>query len=51
VIDPERPMTLTPETVMSKSRNSPFMGQKLAGRAVLTIFEGRVVHDLDSRLR
>src|SRR5882757_1073672 len=39
VIDPERPMTLTPETVTSKSRNTPFMGQKLAGRAVLTIFE------------
>jgi len=51
VIDPERPMTLTPETIASKSRNSPFMGQKLAGRAVLTIFEGKVVHDLDSRLR
>jgi dihydroorotase len=51
VIDPERPMTLTPETVTSKSRNTPFMGQKLAGRAVLTIFEGKVVHDLDGRLR
>jgi dihydroorotase len=51
VIDPERPMTLTPETVTSKSRNTPFMGQKLAGRAILTIFEGKVVHDLDGRLR
>ena len=51
VIDPERPMTLTSDTIASKSKNSPFLGQTLAGRAVLTLVEGRVVHDLDGRLR
>ena len=51
VIDPERAMTLTPDALLSKSKNSPFLGQQLAGRAVLTFVEGRVVYDLDGRMR
>lgn len=51
VIDPERPVTLTPETIASKSKNSPFFDHKLAGRAVLTMVDGKPVHDLDGRLR
>lgn len=51
VIDPERPVTLTPETIASKSKNSPFFDHKLAGRAVLTFVDGKPVHDLDGRLR
>ena len=50
VIDPERPFTLAAENLASKSKNSPFVGQTLAGRAVLTLVEGRAVHDLDGRL-
>ncbi len=50
VIDPERPLTLTSESIASKSKNTPFLGQKLAGRAVLTLLEGRVIFDLDRRL-
>jgi len=51
VIDPERPMTITAEDLASKSKNTPFLGQTLAGRAVLTLVEGRVVFDLDGRAR
>lgn len=51
VIDPERPFTLTSDGIASKSKNSPFLGQKLAGRAVLTLLEGRPVYDLDGRFR
>src|SRR3954462_10447644 len=51
VIAPERPMTVTADELASKSKNTPFMGQTLAGRAVLTLFEGRVVFDLDGRAR
>jgi dihydroorotase len=51
VIDPERAMTLTPDMLLSKSKNSPFLGQQLAGRAVLTFLEGRVVYDLDGRMK
>jgi dihydroorotase len=49
VIDPERPVTIDAGTLASKSKNTPFLGQTLAGRAVLTLVEGRVAHDLDGR--
>ncbi len=51
VIDPERPVTVTVEELASKSKNTPFLGQTLAGRAVLTLVEGRCVFDLDGRTR
>jgi dihydroorotase len=50
VIDPERRLTLTADALASKSKNTPFLGIPMAGRAVLTIFEGRAVFDLDGRL-
>lgn len=43
VIDPDREWILTPECTASKSRNSPFYGWKLKGKAVLTIVGGKVV--------
>ena len=49
VIDPERPVSIDATGLQSKSKNTPFLGQQLAGRAVLTIFEGKPVHDLDGR--
>jgi len=51
VIDPERPLTITADELASKSKNTPFLGQTLAGRAVLTLVEGRVIFDLDGRAR
>ncbi|MBA3465426.1 MAG: dihydroorotase [Deltaproteobacteria bacterium] len=50
VIDPERPVTINSEGLSSKSKNTPFLGQTLAGRAVLTLLEGRAVFDLDRRM-
>ncbi|MBA3393163.1 MAG: dihydroorotase [Deltaproteobacteria bacterium] len=49
VIDPERPYTISSEGIASKSKNTPFLGQTLGGRAVLTLLEGRPVFDLDGR--
>jgi dihydroorotase len=51
VIDPERPFVIESDALASKSKNTPFLGQTLAGRAVMTFVEGRVVHDLDGRLK
>ena len=45
VIDPERQFVYSEEMVVSKSRNSPFLGASLTGKAVLTIVEGAVVFD------
>jgi len=45
VIDPELSFTYQAETVVSKSRNSPFLGWDLQGRAVLTILAGRATFE------
>ncbi len=46
VIDPDRAWTVDVQRFKSKSRNSPFDGWELRGRAVLTLVGGRVVHRL-----
>ncbi|MCA9243040.1 MAG: dihydroorotase [Phycisphaerales bacterium] len=43
IIDPETEWTVDPERFFSRSRNTPFGGWKLRGRAVGTIVGGRVV--------
>jgi dihydroorotase len=43
VFDPEQEWTLTPATSASKSKNNPFFGWPLKGKAVTTIVAGRVV--------
>jgi dihydroorotase len=44
VIDPRKRFVYAEETIVSKSRNSPFLGQELTGKAVLTICGGRISH-------
>jgi dihydroorotase len=45
VIDPNLGWTVAPEKFLSKSRNTPFAGMRLKGRAVLTIVAGEIVYD------
>jgi dihydroorotase len=47
VIDPERSWIYDPFKGYSKSRNSPWAGKTLQGRAVATIVDGRLVYDVD----
>jgi len=45
VIDPEEEYLYTADRVVSRSRNSPFLGHSLRGRAVLTIMDGVITHE------
>lgn len=44
VIDPDRRWTVRAEEFASKSRNTPFEGWHLVGRAVLTLVDGEIRH-------
>ena len=48
VIDPERVWTVDAGHFRSKSRNCPYRGRTLRGRAVLTVVNGRVVYRCDN---
>lgn len=45
VLDPAVRWVVRPEAMHSKSRNSPFLGETLVGRAELTVVDGRVVFE------
>lgn len=47
IIDPDAAWTVDPEGFLSKSRNTPFQGWELKGRAVFTIVGGEVVWSLE----
>jgi dihydroorotase len=44
IVDPDEEWEFREAEVRSKSRNTPFFGWKLRGRAVATIRGGRVTH-------
>ncbi len=45
VIDPGHRFVLNEEDIVSKSKNSPFIGASLQGKALLTICCGRITHN------
>jgi len=45
VIDPKHSYVLHEKDILSKSKNSPFIGAKLQGKALLTICGGRITHN------
>jgi dihydroorotase len=42
VFDPERAWTIAPDDLKGKSKNTPFLGRKVRGRAIATIVDGDV---------
>lgn len=46
IIDPEAAWTVTEASIRSKSKNTPMLGMTVKGRAVMTLVNGKVVHDL-----
>jgi dihydroorotase len=47
VIDPERRWCYDPAKGFSKSRNSPWAGREMVGRAIATLVDGRLVYDVE----
>jgi dihydroorotase len=45
VIDPDLAWTFGPEDVLSRSRNTPFLGRLFRGRVLLTLLAGNAVHE------
>jgi dihydroorotase len=45
VIDLEVPWVVEPERLRSKSKNTPFDGARLEGRALLTVVAGDIVYN------
>lgn len=45
IVDPNIKWTVDPAKFLSKSRNTPFAGMRLRGRAIITIVGGEVVYD------
>jgi dihydroorotase len=44
VVDPDLRWTVDPERFLSLSRNTPFAGRELKGKAILTIIAGEIVY-------
>ncbi len=47
VLDPERRWIYDPAKGFSKSRNSPWAGEEMIGRVIVTLVDGRVVYDVE----
>jgi dihydroorotase len=45
LFDPAAPVRISPETLKSQGKNTPFLGYELAGRVRCTIVDGNVVYE------
>jgi len=49
LIDPTHEWLVSSESLLTKSKNTAFEGWKMRGRAVVTLVDGRIVHDERAR--
>jgi dihydroorotase len=47
LFDPSREWEVTPESIASKGKNTPLMGQTLRGQVVATVYAGGVVYEAE----
>ena len=45
IFDPNEEYTYTKEMIVSKSKNTPFIGKKLKGKVKYTIVNGKIVYE------
>ena len=50
LFDPAAPWTVSEESLLSRSHNTPLLGTTLRGRVLLTVASGRVLHIDEARL-
>ena len=46
IVDVDRQWSVDRSAVQSKSQNTPFHGRAMQGRAVMTLVQGKIVHDM-----
>ena len=46
IVDPQAEWRVEASALQSRSKNSPFLGWAMKGRAIVTIVGGRVVHEV-----
>ncbi|HLX38360.1 MAG TPA: dihydroorotase [Candidatus Binataceae bacterium] len=51
IVDPDFEWTVEPAKFLSKSRNTPFAGMRLKGKAMMTIVGGEIVYDASKGVR
>ena len=51
IIDPERPYHINADNFKSLSRNTPFDGRDMKGKAILTMVGGKIVYQDESRMK
>lgn len=51
LVDPEREWVVDAQSLQTKSKNTPFSGKTVRGRALLTLVSGRVLSDKDGAAR
>ncbi len=44
IIDPDVEYEILPDTFKSKSKNTPFSGRSVRGRAFITIVDGKIIY-------
>ena len=49
VIDPDNEYTIDPDTFASMGRATPFQGDRVTGKVVMTVHNGEIIYQADCK--